>query len=194
MTNGWGTMGLGIMSQLGTSQAGRAEEGGGSLKGWLVEEMGRGAVGRSESPSRGWVPTHEPRMMTRPWHNNASIMVYTVLTIVEWASRERVRTHCVQRYMFAWPGNECRTTRFIEPTIEINCCYEALNLWTDASQKQSRPRQGPMVQLVQIKTLRETKLAKTNVRTMCKKRIIFQAVKTRTSRSKNLTHAEDLFC
>ena len=58
-------MGPGIMSQLGASQGGKAEEGGESLQGWLVEEMGRGAVGRSESPSRGRVPTHEPRILTR---------------------------------------------------------------------------------------------------------------------------------
>ena len=59
-------MGPGIMSQLGTSQAGKAEEGGGSLTEWFVEDMGRGSVGRSESPSKGWVPTHEPRMLTSP--------------------------------------------------------------------------------------------------------------------------------
>ena len=51
-----------------------------------------------------------------------------------------------------------------------------------------------MVQLVQIRTLRETKIAKTNARTICKKRIFFQAVKTKTPRSKNHTHAETPFC
>ena len=62
------------MSQLGASQRGRAEEEGGFVKGWVVQEMARGAVGRSESRSKGWVPTHVRRMLPKPGHNNASIM------------------------------------------------------------------------------------------------------------------------
>ena len=105
MTNWWETMGAGIMSQLGTSQGGRAEEGGELLKRWVAEAMARDAVGRRESPSKRWVPTHVRRMLTKPWHNNVSIMASTVLTNPEPAFREHVRTHCIQRYMFAWPGN-----------------------------------------------------------------------------------------
>ena len=50
-----------------------------------------------------------------------------------------------------------------------------------------------MVQLVQIKTLRETALAKTNVRTICKKRIIFQAEKRKRPDPKNLHTQKHLF-
>lgn len=104
MTNGWETMGAGIVSQLGPSQSGKAEKGGGSLKGWVAEEMVRGAAGRRASPSKGWVPTHKRKMLTKSYHNNASIMASSVLTIPESAFREHVRTHYVQRYMFVWFG------------------------------------------------------------------------------------------
>ena len=51
---------------------------------------------------RRWWQRDEKQWGLASCRNWESSMVYTVLKIPEWAFHERVRTHCVQRYMFAF--------------------------------------------------------------------------------------------
>ena len=106
ITNGWETIGPGIMSQLGTSQGGRAEERGWSRKGGLWRKWLEGRSGEARARVEGGFRHMNPEC----WRDhdttmNQLRMAYTVLTIPEWPFHERARTHNVQRYTLAWPGN-----------------------------------------------------------------------------------------